>query len=102
MRKVLGKPLYEPGDLVVFVGYSQRLFDYVNFSKKWENFLVELTCPIKQKNRTFLVLEGISAKQLFDKEIHSSLTCDDNGYIVVSQYDGGTYFVYENEIEFLE
>lgn len=102
MDTVLTRPLFEKGDLVTFVGYRSRQFMYKSFKKKWENKLGDLGCPVKQKNGIFLVIEAVSAKELFERSKHSSLSSKDNGYVVVSQKDGLQYFVYENEIKFLE
>lgn len=101
MEHVVEPPLYEQGDLVSFLGYSSRTFNYTFHTKKWDKQLSELTCPITQKNNTFLVLFGIPAKEMFYKSIHKYLSSKDNGYVVVSQTDGVRYFVYENEITFL-
>jgi len=102
MDNVLTRPLFEKGDLVTFSGYKSRHFRYESFKKNWENQLGDLGCPIKQKNCIFLVLESISAKSLFKKSVHIHLTAKDNGYVVISQKDGLLYFVYEDEIVFLE
>ena len=102
MDNVLTAPLFEEGDLVVFTGYRSRHFKYDSFKKKWEEKFGDLACPLKQKNVIFIVIEIVPAKQLFKKSIHNRLACRDNGYVVVSQFDGLSYFVYENEIKFLE
>ena len=102
MDNVLTRPLFEKGDLVSFIGYKPRHFVYGGFKKKWENKLGDLGCPIKQKNSIFLVLEAVKAKELFKKTVHSDLSSKDNGYVVISQKDGLLYFVYEDEIVFLE
>jgi hypothetical protein len=44
----------------------------------------------------------VSASQLFDVYNEEELSNDDHGYVVVSQNDSNSYFVYENELEFLE
>jgi hypothetical protein len=102
MDTVLTRPLFEKGDLVTFIGYRSRQFMYKSFKKKWENKLGDLGCPIKQKNCIFLVIEAVSAKDLFERSKYGSLSSKDNGYVVISQKDGLFYFVYENEIKFLE
>lgn len=102
MDTVLTRPLFEKGDLVIFSGYRSRQFMYKSFKKKWEIKFGDLGCPIKQKNCIFLVIESVGAKDLFERSKHRSLTSKDNGYVVISQFDGLPYFVYENEIKFLE
>jgi hypothetical protein len=102
MDTVLTRPLFEKGDLVTFTGYKPRHFLYKSFKKKWENKYGDLGCPIKQKNFIFLVIDAIPAKDLFNNSRRSDITSKDNGYVVVSQKDGLQYFVYENEIKFLE
>jgi hypothetical protein len=95
-------PLYEEGDLVTFLGYVRRTFAYWDYKKKWECILTDLGCPKYQINNTLIVLKAISAQDLFIKSLRRQLSSSDHGYIVVSQSDGVRYFVYENEIKFLE
>jgi hypothetical protein len=96
------RPLYEKGDLVVFTGYIPRTFIYWNHRRKWNKLLFDLDCPVSQINNTFLVLEAIPASELFTVYSEQKLSNDDHGYVVISQNDSTKYFVYENELVFLE
>jgi hypothetical protein len=95
-------PLYEEGDLVAFLGYVRRKFTYWEHKNKWNYILADLGCPKYQINNTLIVLRAISAQELFIKPLKSKLSSSDHGYVVVSQSDGARYFVYEDEIRFLE
>ena len=101
MEHLLTPPLYEEGDLVSFIGYKSRGFNYNGYKKKKDKELSEFGCPIEQEYNTFLVIQVIPAKKLFKKSVHENLSCKDNVYVVVSQKDGIGYFVYENELIFL-
>jgi hypothetical protein len=101
MNHTLIKPLYEEGDLVYFNGYKPRKFSYTIHRKKWDSILGDLACPHVTDTSIFIVIDCISAKELFRKSSHEHLSSEDNGYIVVSQSDGVRYFVYENELRFV-
>jgi hypothetical protein len=101
METVLTPPLFEEGDLVTFIGYKCRNFNYDGYKSKKENYIGKLGCPFDQEYGTFLVIKTIPAKKLFKKNTHCDLTYKDNGYVIISQKDTKSYFAYENELLFL-